>query len=103
MKPLEVALDEITDYGTGPASASTVAVSHGPAYLCGRLLGEILTQTAQLPPEKLEQALAEQREKGGRLGEILVALKAVTETQVLEALAFQLDFPFMGEIDSDKV
>jgi general secretion pathway protein E len=84
-------------------SESTVAVSHGPAFLCGRPLGEILTHTAKLAPEKLDQALTEQKEKGGRLGEILVAMKALNEAQVLEALAIQLDLPFMEEIDSGRV
>jgi general secretion pathway protein E len=81
----------------------TQMVAHGPAFLCGRPLGEILKVSAGLTQEKLEEALATQAEKGGRLGELLVAAKAVTEEQVARALAAQLDLPFLERIFPDEV
>ena len=86
---------------TGPEP--TVQVSHGPAFLCGRPLGQILRETSGLPEEKLNEALAQQVEKGGRLGEILVGLKVLTEEQVLQALAIQLDLPFSEKVSIDDV
>jgi general secretion pathway protein E len=71
--------------------------------LRGRPLGEILMATAGVPAEKIEEALASQREKGGRIGEILVGLKAATEEQVLRALGAQLDLPFLARVNADDV
>jgi general secretion pathway protein E len=82
---------------------STVQVSHGPAFLCGRPLGQILKETAGLSEEKLAEALAQQAEKGGRLGEILVGLKALGEEEVLRALAIQLDLPFSAKLSIDEI
>jgi general secretion pathway protein E len=83
----------------------TAVVSHGPAWLCGRLIGEILVETARLPRARLDDALAAQRGEhaGERLGEILVKLKAATEDDVLRALALQLDLPFLDRIDTDAI
>ncbi|MHB1844076.1 MAG: type II secretion system ATPase GspE [Deltaproteobacteria bacterium] len=82
---------------------STVQVSHGPAFLCGRPLGEILRETAKLSEERLAEALGLQAEKGGRLGEILLGLKAVTEEQLFQALAYQLDLPFSAKLAVDEI
>ncbi len=84
-------------------SENTAVVAHSPASLCGRPLGEILRHTAQLTNEKLEEALAIQSDKGGRLGEVLVELKAMTEVQVLKALAVQLDLAFTDHLSADDV
>jgi general secretion pathway protein E len=85
------------------APERTAVVSHGPAYLFGRPLGEILIESFGLPREKLDEALAAQVEKGGRLGEVLVGLKAVTEEQVTRALAAQLDLEYFDAIGIDDV
>jgi len=87
------------------APERTSLVANAPAFLCGRPLGEILRETAKLPAERLEEALALQRgeQAGARLGEILVRLKAVTEDDVLRALAIQLDLPFLGHILPETV
>src|SRR5690606_6765195 len=66
-------------------------------------LGEILIRTADLDPAKVDEALDRQAESGGRIGEILVAMKAVTEEQVLRALALQLDLPFVEKLSGDKI
>ncbi len=81
----------------------TQMVAHGPAYLFGRPLGEILVSQFQLPREKLDEALAQQREKGGRIGEVLIGMKAATEEQVTRALAAQLDLEYVGSISTDDV
>ena len=103
------ALTETLPPGGEPPQADlterTAVISHGPAWLCGRLLGEILVETAKLPRERLDEALASQRGElaGTRIGEILVRLKAATEDEVLRALALQLDLPFLDKIDTDAI
>ncbi len=87
--------------GTRPER--TQLVSHGPAFLFGRKLGEILVTQFGLAREKLDEALAAQTEKGGRIGEVLVGLKAVTEEQVARALAAQLDLEYVSVIGTDDV
>ena len=81
----------------------TQMVSHGPAYLFGRPIGEILVSQFQLPREKLDEALVAQAEKGGRIGEVLVGMKAATEEQVARALAAQLDLEYVATISTDEV
>ncbi len=81
----------------------TEVVSHGPAYLCGRPLGEILRLSFGVPEEKIAEALAVQAEKGGRIGEILVGLKAATEEQVARSLAAQLDLPYLSRIFPEEI
>ncbi|MBL8957637.1 MAG: type II secretion system ATPase GspE [Myxococcaceae bacterium] len=88
--------------GESPPSRTQV-VAHGPAYLYGRPLGQILVQSFGLMPEKLDEALKVQAEKGGRLGEVLVGMKAVTEEDVTRALAAQLDLPYLAVIGIDDI
>jgi general secretion pathway protein E len=85
------------------ADAATQVVSHGPAFLCGRPLGEILRHTSGLTEEKLQEALQLQAEKGGRLGEILVGIKAISEEDVAKALGLQLDLPYLARIFLEEV
>ena len=66
---------------------TTQVVANGPAFLAGRPIGEILRATMGLSEEKLQEALAAQAEKGGRLGEVLVGIKAVSEEDEKEELA----------------
>lgn len=86
-----------------PRTERTHVVTHGPAYLFGRPLGEILVESFGLPREKLEEGLAAQQEKGGRLGEVLVGLKAVSEEDVSRALGAQLDLEYLAFISVDDV
>jgi general secretion pathway protein E len=71
--------------------------------LCGKPLGEILKISAGLTQERLEEGLAAQAEKGGRLGEVLVGLKYVSEEDVAKALGVQLDIPYVGRIGIEDV
>ncbi|HVO21583.1 MAG TPA: type II secretion system ATPase GspE [Anaeromyxobacter sp.] len=86
-------------------NARPAPAAPAPSPLCGRPLGEILLETAGLPAARLEEALALQRgeQAGTRLGEILVRLHAVTEVDVLRAMAVQLDLPFLEHIDPASV
>ena len=54
-----------------------------------RLLGEILQETFGLTPESVEAAHALQREKGGRIGDILIQLRKITERDLLSARSMQ--------------
>jgi general secretion pathway protein E len=96
---------EILPLPQAPARDATGIVAHSPAWLCGRPLGEILAETVKLAPARLEEALALQRGEaaGSRLGDILVRMKAVTEDDVLRALALQLDLPYVERIDPEAV
>ncbi len=58
-------------------------------------LGEILVREAGLKPEHLQKALDKQREEGGRIGEILVRMRAIDEVQLCRALAIQFELPFL--------
>ena len=54
-----------------------------------RLLGEVFQETFGVSPESIEAALAIQREKGGRIGEILIQMRKVTESDLLSARSVQ--------------
>jgi general secretion pathway protein E len=96
---------EIVPLAPAEPRERTALVVNAPAFLCGRPLGAILAETAKLAPERLEEALALQRgeQAGARLGEVLVRMKAVSEEDVLRALAIQLDLPFLDRIEPDSV
>ncbi|HEY3355069.1 MAG TPA: type II secretion system ATPase GspE [Polyangia bacterium] len=68
-----------------------------------RYLGSILLQETSLRPEQLDEALTQQRADGGRLGEILVKMRAITEDDLLRALGTQLDIPVPQELKPDDV
>ena len=54
-----------------------------------RLLGQILKEMGLIHEGLVQEALSVQREKGGRIGEILVGLQAVATADVTKALAQQ--------------
>ena len=54
-----------------------------------RLLGQVLKELGLIHEGMVQEALAVQREKGGRIGEILVAMKCIEPTDVARALASQ--------------
>jgi general secretion pathway protein E len=66
-------------------------------------LGTILTEQFKLADDKLKEALTLQESKGGRLGEILVKMRAVQEQDVLEALGQQLELPVVAHLESSQV
>jgi general secretion pathway protein E len=66
-----------------------------------RLLGEILQEISELAQEHLEHGLEIQKEKGGRIGEILVHQKYIQETDLAKALSIQLDLEFLPTLPTD--
>jgi len=74
-----------------------------PTSLVGRPIGEILHAIAGLTAAALEEGLRVQADEGGRLGEVLVARKAVTAEDVAKALAAQLDLPYVAQVSLDAV
>ncbi len=66
-------------------------------------LGRILEEKFNLVESKLEEALAYQQDKGGRLGEVLLHLRLLREEQLLEALAQQFEMAWMPHLDTTHV
>jgi general secretion pathway protein E len=58
-------------------------------------LGEILIERKQITSEDLERALELQRERGDKIGKILVDLGFIAARDVLSALSEQLDVPLV--------
>ena len=56
-------------------------------------LGDLLLKAKLISQEQLEAALKSQREEGGKLGEALVRVGAVTETDITETLSQQFGVP----------
>ncbi|HEY6084152.1 MAG TPA: ATPase, T2SS/T4P/T4SS family, partial [Nitrospira sp.] len=67
------------------------------------LLGSILEGKFGLPEAKLLEALNLQQTKGGRLGELLLRLRAIEEDQLLQALALQFDMPWLPHLDPGQI
>jgi len=59
-------------------------------------LGEFLLKEGLITVSQLEKAISVQRQKGGRLGEILIKLEMVKEDQVVAALGKQLNMPYFS-------
>src|SRR5688572_21941988 len=59
-----------------------------------RLLGQILKELGLVHEGMVQEALSVQREKGGRIGEILVAMKCIEPIDVGKALASQAGLAF---------
>lgn len=67
------------------------------------LLGTLLREKFGLSAAKLEEGLALQQEKGGRLGEVMLKLRAVQEEQLLQALSHQLEVPWIPQLDGRTI
>ena len=61
-----------------------------------RKIGEILIEDGLLTPEQLTEALALQKEKGGLLGQILIAKRFVDEDYLISALGKQFKIPYIS-------
>jgi general secretion pathway protein E len=62
------------------------------------LLGEILVARCGVASDAIERALTKQREEGGLLGEVLLALKLIDEDQLALALAQQFDMAYVRDL-----
>ncbi|MGD9015041.1 MAG: hypothetical protein PVI33_03350 [Candidatus Omnitrophota bacterium] len=60
-----------------------------------KLIGELLMARKLITKEQLDTGLAIQQEKGGLIGEILVALGYVEEADIALALTSQYGFPYL--------
>ena len=58
-------------------------------------LGDLLVQYRIISENQLEQALAEQKQSGHKLGRVLVQLGYISESNLLDFLSRQLDIPFV--------
>ncbi|MCL2457614.1 MAG: type II secretion system ATPase GspE [Desulfobulbus sp.] len=66
-----------------------------------RLLGEILQENFSISAESIESALTVQREKGGRIGEILLQLRKISENDLLSARSLQCGLEVLHTLPSD--
>ncbi len=66
-----------------------------------RLIGEILLEISELNQESLDRGLEIQKEKGGRIGEILLHQKAIQEVDLARALSEQLDLEFAPSLPAN--
>ncbi|MEM7402545.1 MAG: type II secretion system ATPase GspE [Myxococcota bacterium] len=83
------------------APTQTAPVQH--VELVGKPLGEIVQQLFGVDQQKVSQALLIQAEKGGSIGEILLAHKQLSPAQLAQALAAQVGFPYREQIDSESI
>ena len=60
-------------------------------------LGQILIEQGSLSGESLEIALAEQRARGGRIGELLIASGTISEDDLVRAISTQANLPSVSE------
>jgi type IV pilus assembly protein PilB len=68
-----------------------------------RLFGELLVNKGLLSREELLKALDEQREQGGRLGEVLLRLEMLSEEDITLALAEYLSMEYIRLDDITKI
>jgi general secretion pathway protein E len=68
-----------------------------------KLIGEILKETCGLSEEALSDALEVQEQKGGRIGEILVQQKVISELDLLKALSTQFGLPLLPNLPTQDL
>jgi general secretion pathway protein E len=68
-----------------------------------KLIGQILIDKHGLSPDILQEALNIQEERGGLIGEILIRQKAISETDLLKALAIQFGMEFVPSISIEDL
>ena len=66
-----------------------------PRRVMSKKMGELLVECKIMTQEQLEKGLKVQQEKGGLLGQILVALGYTTEEAIAQVLTAQYGFPFL--------
>lgn len=67
------------------------------------LFGELLVEKGFLTHEELDEVLDEQRQRGGKLGEILLHLKKMTDVDITNVLAEQLYVEYVCLDDLDNI
>ena len=74
-----------------------------PVKQANLLFGETLVHKGLLTRRGLIEALNDQRENGGRLGEVLIRLKMVKEEDITRALAEYLSMDYVRLDDTEKI
>jgi type IV pilus assembly protein PilB len=69
----------------------------------GQFFGELLVNKGLLSHRELTEALNEQRDNGGRLGEVLLRLKMLNERDVAQSLAEYLSIEYISLDDISKI
>jgi type IV pilus assembly protein PilB len=83
-------------------SAQGTSSTLTPKTKADRLFGELLVTKGLLSREELVEVLNEQREQGGRLGEVLLRLKMLSDEDVTLALAEHLSMEYIRLDDITK-
>ncbi len=68
-----------------------------------RTLGAILVDMGVISSQTLEQANEQLAERGGKLGEILIGMGEVDESQLAQGLSEQFGFDYVSELDVDTI
>jgi len=63
--------------------------------IVSKQLGDLLVERGIIGEAQLEKALKHQKEKGGLIGQILVALGFAKEEEIAQALTVQYGFPYL--------
>ena len=66
-------------------------------------LSQVLRDRYDVPEDALAGAKQDQIESGGRIGELLVRRKVISEVQLLEALGILYDLPFWPDLPLDNI
>jgi general secretion pathway protein E len=69
----------------------------------GKKIGEILLELTSLTQSQLEEALTIQEEEGGRVGDILVRKNYLSNQDILRAVCIQLGLPYTEELKIDDI
>ncbi len=83
------------DLGTAGDAASVPDLVAGESTSTYQRLGEILIERKKIEPEDLDRALELQRERGDKLGKILVDMGLIAQRDMLAALSDQLGIPLV--------
>ncbi len=66
-----------------------------PKRVITKKIGEVLIERSVITREQLDKALAKQKESGGMIGQVLIQLGFVNETEIALALTAQYGFPYL--------
>jgi type IV pilus assembly protein PilB len=81
---------------------SVQTISKVPEIQASLLFGELLVSKGLLSRDELLEVLNKQREQGGRLGEVLLRLKMLNDTDVTAALAEHFSMEYIRFDDNSK-
>ncbi|UCF14354.1 MAG: Flp pilus assembly complex ATPase component TadA, partial [Phycisphaerales bacterium] len=82
---------------------SKKSIGEAPSVETGPLFGELLVAKGLLSRKELEEVLNVQRERGGRLGEVLLRLKMLNDEDVTRTLAEYLSIEYLKLNDVNTI